>query len=122
LFAEELLAAGLDGNGALPSSLRDALMVRVEITFLGDGDEGDPAATTNYELADSSLKLYDLYADGCDQHGEWEGRLSLRHAPLNTAAAGTLCAAVPKSTAAETLLMRVRASLTNRELWFRITP
>ena len=30
LFAEELLAAGLDGNGALPASLRDALMVRVE--------------------------------------------------------------------------------------------
>jgi DNA-binding CsgD family transcriptional regulator len=30
LFAEELLAAGLDGRGALPPTLRDALMVRVE--------------------------------------------------------------------------------------------
>ena len=30
LFTEELLAAGLDGQGALPASLRDALMVRVE--------------------------------------------------------------------------------------------
>jgi DNA-binding CsgD family transcriptional regulator len=30
LFAEELLAAGIDGRGALPPTLRDALMVRVE--------------------------------------------------------------------------------------------
>ncbi|MDX8153840.1 AAA family ATPase [Patulibacter brassicae] len=30
LFAEELLAAGPDGRGALPSTLRDALMVRTE--------------------------------------------------------------------------------------------
>src|SRR4029450_5956250 len=28
LFAEELLAAGLDGRGTLPPTLRDALMVR----------------------------------------------------------------------------------------------
>ena len=30
LFAEEILAAGLDGRGALPPTLRDALMLRVE--------------------------------------------------------------------------------------------
>ncbi len=30
LFAEELLAAGLDGRGGLPPTLRDALMVRTE--------------------------------------------------------------------------------------------
>ena len=30
LFTEELLAAGLDGRGTLPPTLRDALMVRVE--------------------------------------------------------------------------------------------
>jgi DNA-binding CsgD family transcriptional regulator/tetratricopeptide (TPR) repeat protein len=30
LFAEELLAAGIDGRGTLPPTLRDALMVRVE--------------------------------------------------------------------------------------------
>lgn len=30
LFVEELIAAGRDGRGALPSTLRDALMVRVE--------------------------------------------------------------------------------------------
>ncbi len=30
LFAEELLASGLDGRGGLPPTLRDALMVRVE--------------------------------------------------------------------------------------------
>src|SRR6476661_3581437 len=30
LFTEELLAAGLDGRGELPPTLRDALMVRVE--------------------------------------------------------------------------------------------
>src|SRR5919198_937036 len=30
LFVEELLAAGLDGRGAMPPTLRDALMVRVE--------------------------------------------------------------------------------------------
>lgn len=30
LFAEELLAAGLDGRGALPPTLRDALMLRIE--------------------------------------------------------------------------------------------
>ena len=30
LFTEEILAAGLDGRGALPPTLRDALMLRVE--------------------------------------------------------------------------------------------
>jgi ATP/maltotriose-dependent transcriptional regulator MalT len=30
LYAEELLAAGLDGRGALPPTLREALMVRIE--------------------------------------------------------------------------------------------
>src|SRR4051794_38063442 len=30
LFMEELLAAGLEGRGALPETLRDALMVRIE--------------------------------------------------------------------------------------------
>lgn len=30
LFTEELLAAGLDGRGGLPATLRDALMVRIE--------------------------------------------------------------------------------------------
>ena len=30
LFTEELLAAGLDGRGAMPPTLRDALMVRIE--------------------------------------------------------------------------------------------
>jgi len=30
LFTEELLAAGLDGRGGLPPTLRDALMVRIE--------------------------------------------------------------------------------------------
>jgi ATP/maltotriose-dependent transcriptional regulator MalT len=30
LFVEELLAAGLDGRGALPPTLRDALMLRIE--------------------------------------------------------------------------------------------
>jgi ATP/maltotriose-dependent transcriptional regulator MalT len=30
LYAEEILAAGLDGRGALPPTLRDALMLRVE--------------------------------------------------------------------------------------------
>ena len=30
LFAEEILAAGLDGRGSLPPTLRDALMLRVE--------------------------------------------------------------------------------------------
>jgi DNA-binding CsgD family transcriptional regulator/tetratricopeptide (TPR) repeat protein len=30
LFVEELMAAGLDGRGALPPTLRDALMIRVE--------------------------------------------------------------------------------------------
>jgi predicted ATPase/DNA-binding CsgD family transcriptional regulator len=30
LFAEELLASGLDGRGGLPPTLRDALMVRIE--------------------------------------------------------------------------------------------
>src|SRR4051812_40597369 len=30
LFAEELLAAGMDGRGSLPPTLRDALMLRIE--------------------------------------------------------------------------------------------
>ena len=30
LYTEELLAAGLDGRGAAPQSLRDAFMLRIE--------------------------------------------------------------------------------------------
>ena len=35
LFTEELLAAGLDGRGELPPTLRDALMVRIEAPAAG---------------------------------------------------------------------------------------
>src|SRR4051794_6399548 len=38
LFAEELLAAGMDGRGALPPTLRDALMLRIE-RLSGDAQE-----------------------------------------------------------------------------------
>src|SRR4051794_7390712 len=38
LFAEELLAAGLDGRGTLPPTLRDALMLRIE-RLSGDAQE-----------------------------------------------------------------------------------
>ena len=38
LFTEEILAAGLDGRGALPPTLRDALMLRVE-RLSGDAQE-----------------------------------------------------------------------------------
>ena len=41
LFTEELLAAGLDGRGELPPTLRDALMVRIEA--LPAGRPGGPA-------------------------------------------------------------------------------
>ena len=38
LYAEEILAAGLDGRGALPPTLRDALMLRVERLSKGAQD------------------------------------------------------------------------------------
>ena len=38
LFAEELLAAGTDGRGSLPPTLRDALMLRIE-RLSGDAQE-----------------------------------------------------------------------------------
>ena len=49
LYTEELLAAGLDGRGAAPQSLRDAFLLRIERLpgrrqARGAGDRGRPAA------------------------------------------------------------------------------
>ena len=56
LFTEELLAAGLDGRGSLPPTLRDALMVRIEAL-------GEAAEETLRLLAAARRADHELLAD-----------------------------------------------------------
>ena len=59
LFTEELLAAGSDGRGGLPSTLRDALLLRVERL-------PDPALTALQVLAAASRADHRLLAEAAD--------------------------------------------------------
>ncbi len=101
LFAEELLAAGLDGRGALPPTLRDALMLRIErlsadaqetLRLLSTGrrlDHGvlaeasgmDPRALR--EALREAAAAHLIVADG-------EGRYMFRHALLREVVADDL--------------------------------
>ncbi len=56
LFTEELLAAGLDGRGGLPTTLRDALMVRIERL-------SDPAQEVLRLLSAARLLSHDVLED-----------------------------------------------------------
>src|SRR4051794_34735282 len=56
LFMEELLAAGLEGRGALPETLRDALMVRIERL-------SEPAQELLRALAVGQILDDELFAD-----------------------------------------------------------
>ena len=56
LFTEELLAARLDGRGALPTTLRDALMVRIERL-------SEPAQEVLRLLSAARIVSHDVLAD-----------------------------------------------------------
>jgi DNA-binding CsgD family transcriptional regulator/tetratricopeptide (TPR) repeat protein len=56
LFTEELLAAGLDGRGGLPTTLRDALMVRIERL-------SEPAQEVLRLLSAGPMLSHDVLAD-----------------------------------------------------------
>ena len=93
LFVEELLAAGLDGRGTLPPTLRDALMVRVErlssdaqhvLRVIAVGQRLDDellAAVTGLERR----ALHEALRDGVANHIVTvapDGRYGFRHALL----------------------------------------
>jgi len=96
LYTEELLAAGLDGRGAAPQSLRDAFMLRIE--RLSDGaqaaaraiaagralDEFTICQVTGIEPDPLHQALREAVAEQVLVAGE-DGRLSFRHALLREA-------------------------------------
>jgi DNA-binding CsgD family transcriptional regulator/tetratricopeptide (TPR) repeat protein len=93
LFTEELLAAGLDGRGTLPPTLRDALMVRVErlpehaqeiLRVLSALPRGDHELLAEASGMDARL-LRDALRDAVAHHlvvVDGEGYYGFRHALL----------------------------------------
>jgi DNA-binding NarL/FixJ family response regulator len=93
LFVEELMAAGLDGRGALPPTLRDALMVRVE-RLSGEAQEVLRVLAVGQQLDDEMLMevtgldavaLHQALRDGISNHivdVSAEGHYRFRHALL----------------------------------------
>jgi DNA-binding CsgD family transcriptional regulator/tetratricopeptide (TPR) repeat protein len=96
LYIEELLAAGLDGRGATPQSLRDAFMLRIErlspdaqaaARALAAGralDEPLIGEVTGIEHEALKAALREAVAEQVLVAGE-DGRLSFRHALLREA-------------------------------------
>jgi ATP/maltotriose-dependent transcriptional regulator MalT len=96
LYIEELLAAGLDGRGAAPQSLRDAFMLRIErlsenaqaaARAISAGralDEETIAEVTGIEPDALNAALREAVAEQVLVAGE-EGRLTFRHALLREA-------------------------------------
>jgi DNA-binding CsgD family transcriptional regulator/tetratricopeptide (TPR) repeat protein len=96
LYTEELLAAGLDGRGAAPQSLRDAFMLRIErlsadaqsaARAIAAGralDEPTIAEVTGIEHEALHVALREAVAEQMLVAGE-DGRLSFRHALLREA-------------------------------------
>lgn len=93
LYAEELMAAGLDGRGALPPTLREALMLRVDrlaaatqevlrvLAVAGRVEHAVVAEATRMDPA----ALRDALRDGAAAQlvkADAEGRYGLRHALL----------------------------------------
>jgi DNA-binding CsgD family transcriptional regulator len=96
LYTEELLAAGLDGRGAAPQSLRDAFMVRIErlsapaqqvarAVAVGRAlDEAALTAVTGLERDALQLALREAVAEQVLVPGA-DGRFGFRHALLREA-------------------------------------
>jgi len=96
LFTEELLAAGLDGRGAAPQSLRDAFLVRIErlssdaqrvaraVAVARSADEAMLAAVTGLERDALQDALRESVAEQVLVAGA-DGRFGFRHALLREA-------------------------------------
>jgi DNA-binding CsgD family transcriptional regulator/tetratricopeptide (TPR) repeat protein len=96
LYTEELLAAGLDGRGAAPQSLRDAFMVRIErlapdaqrvaraVAVARSADEPMLGAVTGLDRDTLQAALREAVAEQVLVAGEYE-RFSFRHALLREA-------------------------------------
>ncbi|HWE14206.1 MAG TPA: AAA family ATPase [Solirubrobacteraceae bacterium] len=96
LYTEELLAAGLDGRGAAPQSLRDAFLVRIErlapeaqhvaraVAVARTADEPTLAAVTGLEHDELQVALRGAVAEQVLIAGEDE-RFCFRHALLREA-------------------------------------
>ena len=93
LYCEELLAAGLDGRGAAPDTLRDALMLRVEslpdpaqeiLRLVAVGQRTDhPLLIATSGLDERTLR--DAQREAVDSHilvADDDGRYRFRHALL----------------------------------------
>jgi DNA-binding CsgD family transcriptional regulator/tetratricopeptide (TPR) repeat protein len=93
LYSEELLAAGLDGRGAAPDTLRDALMLRVEgllepaqeiLRLVAVGQRVDhPLLAQTSGLDERTLR--DALREAVDSHilvADDDGRYRFRHALL----------------------------------------
>jgi ATP/maltotriose-dependent transcriptional regulator MalT len=93
LYCEELLAAGLDGRGAAPDTLRDALMLRVEslsdpaqeiLRLVAVAQRTDhPLLTQTSGLDERTLR--DALREAVDSHilvADDDGRYRFRHALL----------------------------------------
>jgi DNA-binding CsgD family transcriptional regulator/tetratricopeptide (TPR) repeat protein len=101
LFAEELLAAGLDGRGTLPPTMRDALMLRIErlsgdaqelLRLLAAGRRLDHATLADASRMDPRL-LRDALREAVAAHlvvVDTEGRYEFRHALLREVVADDL--------------------------------
>jgi DNA-binding CsgD family transcriptional regulator len=101
LFAEELLAAGLDGRGALPPTLRDALMLRIE-RLSGEAQELLRLLSTARRLDHEVLaaasgmdprELREALREAAAAHlivADAEGRYGFRHALLREVVADDL--------------------------------
>jgi predicted ATPase/DNA-binding CsgD family transcriptional regulator len=93
LFTEELLAAGLDGRGSLPPTLRDALLLRLDglepraqeamriLAVAGRADDTTLAAAANLPSAELREAIRETVAAHVAVPGD-DGRLSFRHALL----------------------------------------
>ncbi|MGA9856622.1 MAG: AAA family ATPase, partial [Solirubrobacteraceae bacterium] len=96
LFTEELLAAGLDGRGAAPQSLRDAFMVRIErltpdaqrvaraVAVGRSCDEASLAAVTGLERGTLQAALREAVGEQVLVAGS-DGTFGFRHALLREA-------------------------------------
>src|SRR4051794_9772201 len=101
LFAEELLAAGLDGRGALPPTLRDALMLRIErltpaaqelLRMMSTGRKLDHEVLSSASGMDPR-ELREALREAAAAHlivADAEGRYSFRHALLREVVADDL--------------------------------
>jgi DNA-binding CsgD family transcriptional regulator/tetratricopeptide (TPR) repeat protein len=101
LFAEELLAAGMDGRGALPPTLRDALMLRIE-RLPGEAQELLRLLSVGRRLDHASLAeasgmepraLREALREAAAAHlivADAEGRYAFRHALLREVVADDL--------------------------------